>query len=340
MSRIHLLPQAKQYKANLHCHTTLSDGRISAEEMLEAYKRHGYSVIAFTDHEYIVNHQELASDDMVVLTGYELAVYDGDPEKVSWRDLKCCHLNFYAKDPDADTHICFEPKRLHWLTKEEISKIKYKGELCERKYSDLQHYIDEAKKEGFIVCLNHPYWSMQPREDYVHLKGLFAMEVFNSGGSALGNYNPILSANLWHDYEAAINEGMDVAPIAADDNHNYNGDIENSDSFHGYTMICTDDLSYGGVMKALEEQRFYATTGIDINEVSVEDGKLYVKCSECTMVLAFFGGIRWAWTENENGLKEAELSVPEDARYIRVMCFDKRNGCAATTKAYRKEEIK
>ena len=339
MSKKHLLPQTKQYKANLHCHTTLSDGRIGAKEMLDAYKRHGYSVIAFTDHEYIVNHQELADENMVVLTGYELAVYDGDPSKTSWRDLKCCHLNFYAKNPYADTHICFEPKRLHWLNDEQISKIKYKGELCERKYALLQHYIDEAKKEGFLVCLNHPYWSMQPREDYVRLKGLFAMEVHNSGGSALGNYNPILSANLWHDYEAAINEGMDVAPIAADDNHNYNGDIENSDSFHGYTMICTDDFSYDGIVNALENQQFYASTGIDINEVSVEDGKLNLSCTECTMILAFFGGIRWAWTEEMNGLCKACLDIPEDARYIRVMCFDKRNGSFATTKAYRKEEI-
>ena len=45
----------KSYKANLHCHTTVSDGHYSPEEVKEYYKAHGYSVIAFTDHEILLD---------------------------------------------------------------------------------------------------------------------------------------------------------------------------------------------------------------------------------------------------------------------------------------------
>ena len=48
----YLLPETGNfYKANMHCHTCLSDGKPTPEEMKEHYKGLGYSIIAFTDHD-------------------------------------------------------------------------------------------------------------------------------------------------------------------------------------------------------------------------------------------------------------------------------------------------
>ena len=44
-------PGARQYKANLHCHSNLSDGRLTPEELVRAYREQGYSILAITDHE-------------------------------------------------------------------------------------------------------------------------------------------------------------------------------------------------------------------------------------------------------------------------------------------------
>ena len=42
--RKYLLPETGHfYKANLHAHSTLSDGRLTPEELKAAYKAHGYS---------------------------------------------------------------------------------------------------------------------------------------------------------------------------------------------------------------------------------------------------------------------------------------------------------
>ena len=55
-----LLPEAGQfYKANLHCHTVLSDGRWTKEQVKEEYRKRGYSVVAFTDD----NHNSYAPGD-------------------------------------------------------------------------------------------------------------------------------------------------------------------------------------------------------------------------------------------------------------------------------------
>ena len=64
----YLLPQeGKYYKANLHCHSVLSDGKKTAEELKEVYKAHGYSVLAVTDHEYMVPHNDLTDDDFLMI---------------------------------------------------------------------------------------------------------------------------------------------------------------------------------------------------------------------------------------------------------------------------------
>ena len=45
-----LLPETGYYKANLHCHTTIFDGKLTPEETKRVYQEQGYSIIAFTDH--------------------------------------------------------------------------------------------------------------------------------------------------------------------------------------------------------------------------------------------------------------------------------------------------
>ena len=47
------------FKANLHCHSTVSDGRLTVGEIKAYYMQHGYSVVAFTDHDVLVPHPEL-----------------------------------------------------------------------------------------------------------------------------------------------------------------------------------------------------------------------------------------------------------------------------------------
>lgn len=73
--RKYIFPEhAKFYKANLHAHTTLSDGCLSPEEVKEAYRAKGYSVLAFTDHEALIDHADLCDDTFIALNGYETAV--------------------------------------------------------------------------------------------------------------------------------------------------------------------------------------------------------------------------------------------------------------------------
>ena len=66
-----LIPKERQfYKANMHAHTVICDGRLTSEEMKRIYKSKGYSILAYTDHEVMVSHPELADEDFLPINSY------------------------------------------------------------------------------------------------------------------------------------------------------------------------------------------------------------------------------------------------------------------------------
>ena len=69
----YLIPENGQfYKANLHTHTTCSDGCKSPAEIKEIYMAQGYSVVAFTDHEVMIDHSDLSDESFLAITAYEV----------------------------------------------------------------------------------------------------------------------------------------------------------------------------------------------------------------------------------------------------------------------------
>lgn len=228
-----------------------------------------------------------------------------------------------------EKHVCFDPEHVPHCKHPE--KLSYTGPIFKATYDDIQHVIDEANKNGYLVCFNHPYWSVEPHGDYFNLKGLFAMEIYNTGGS---DY----SGHSFYDYGLLAEYNRTIAPVAADDNHNHvlDPDVDHSDSFGGYTMIYTDDFSYTGILSAMERRDVYGSTGIDFDEVSVTGDVLHVECTPCTSIMVCFGGRRWHGKQAYDGntVTAAEFTIPEDATYIRVFCTNRLNGSYATTRPY------
>ena len=101
----YLLPQTGQFfKANLHCHTIISDGKMTPEEIKEAYTSRGYSVVAFTDHDVLIPHPELADEKFLPLNAYEMEIN----EHYQWKhDIKTCHMCLIALEPDNVKPVCF-----------------------------------------------------------------------------------------------------------------------------------------------------------------------------------------------------------------------------------------
>ena len=68
MKRYVLPEDGTFYKANLHCHSTCSDGTLTPEEIKEIYKSNGYSVVAYSDHNVLIDHSDLDDEDFLTVT--------------------------------------------------------------------------------------------------------------------------------------------------------------------------------------------------------------------------------------------------------------------------------
>ena len=76
----------------------------------------------------------------------------------------------------------------------------------------------------------------------------------------------------------------------------------------------------------MERSDIYASTGIDISELYVENGELHGSFSECTDCMVYFGTRKWSWIPDINGLTSAKAKIPDGALFVRVVLHDRRNG--------------
>ena len=178
-----LIPQrGKFYKVNMHCHTTISDGKMTPEEVKEWYKSHGYSAVCYTDHEVLIGHEELCDESFVALHGYEVSIKRDLTQHTAFF-MPVYHLNlvaerqetrvmprFYLHNPSmpGDARRWAEEKGVY-DPNDIIDATHYEKEW-------VSDYIEAVSRGGFLVTYNHPQWSLQDKDDYVGLKGLHAIE--------------------------------------------------------------------------------------------------------------------------------------------------------------------
>ena len=328
--RQYLLPcGAKQYKANLHCHTTVSDGNLSPSEIKAMYQRAGYSAVAFTDHEVLLGHGDLTDASFVALHGYETAIKDGTPEERTGHFMKVHHLCLLAKEPDTLSQVCFYPENFTpGNAASYLPFVRYVGEKCKYEYSIsfVNHLIRTAKEHGFFVTYNHPRWSLQTFREICDVEGLFGIEVFNGGCLPHGDG----TSGFFEDF---LRDGKRLLPIAGDDNHNGGGRAE----FGAFTVIAAEKLEYRALTEALEKGNAYASTGPLIDELYFEGGFLTVRTpAPYTVTLRSEG--RYTASAKDASFASFRIRREECGRYFRLEIAD-REGKQAVTRAFFLDEF-
>ena len=329
-----LLPESgKYFKANMHCHSVLSDGSLTVEQLKEVYKRHGYSIIAFTDHNVLIDHSDLNDENFMAITGYEMDVNDVPGDR-AWNHTPCTHICFYAKDAHNTVMPCFNPKYIPDNHADLRAAQKYSGTPdYERVYSKVSDMIDQTCKEGFLACYNHPTWSEQDMADYLDIKGVFAMEIYNHS-CVVGGY-PEFNERV---YDDMLRRGNKIFCIASDDNHDrFPEGSPRWDSCGGFIMIKAEKLEYGAIMQALENGDFYASTGPEIYDLWTEGEEVHIKCSPVERIsYTTYGRHAVVTTGEKTGDKITEAVFKVSGlydRYGRVTIYDGA-GHYAWTRAY------
>lgn len=313
------------YKANMHCHSTNSDGKRTPYEVKEDYKKEGYSVVAFTDHELLIDNSYLDDEKFLTITSCEIAIKEY--EKMSTlikRDMKVCHLNLYSLNQKNTDTPCYNSVYDHFNRPKEMLNIPKKD--YKRKYGKrgINKIIKEANRRGFLVSYNHPKWSLEDARDYLSYKGLWALEVFNTASWRDGFFDYNMPT-----YDEFLMNGQHIACVAGDDNH----DI--SHSFGGYIMINAEALEYGKIMEALKNHNFYVSTGAEINGLYIDGLKAHLSLSSGKKVIMTTGIRRREVRDlsKEDNLEDIVFDITKDDKYIRFDVIDE-NGKSAHTQAY------
>ena len=324
--RIELLPKdLTYYKANLHSHSTLSDGSVTPEQMKEAYKAKGYSILAITDHNVFLPHNDLTDEDFLVLNGIEYNV-DGRG--------KTCHFCAIAGSKEEENQLFFNRTPGYYVWKgglEAIKQVKYDDSLPDyvRTYGaeGISEMMRGCRDHGFFVTYNHPCWSLEHYPDYMGYEGMHAMEIVNYA-SIIDGY-PEYNEQV---YDDMLTGGKRVFCVATDDNHTVG-----RDAFGGFTMIGAKELKYESVMDALFGGNFYASTGALIDAIWFEDGVLHVEAPACKEIRVFTGARR-AFRKvgtADAPVTEATFKLDNPCRYdyVRVTVTD-FDGKQAFSQAY------
>ena len=325
------------YKANLHCHTTLSDGGYTPERIKEIYKERGYSIVAFTDHDVFLPHNDLTDDNFLALNGFEMEFadrYDCYENNTPWERVKECHICFIAKDNKMELQPFFHQTK-YIIGKSGSNKlVKYDvndPDLNFERWYDkkcINYVMKKAKQLGFFVTYNHPTWSNENYSNYILYDGMDAFEMFN-GCLAHGclDYNPIV-------YDDLLRSGKKLYCIGADDTHWI-------DSVGVcWTMIKAENLTYKSIIENLEKGNFYCSEGPEIYELYVENGVLKIKCSNAQAIKVNYNARKAHIKLSEDGtpVTSAEFTLSKDHGYFRVTVVG-LDGKKACTNAYYPEDI-
>ena len=339
-----LLPESdgkiKYYRANLHCHSNISDGHKTPEQLKADYKAHGYDVLCITDHDILISHNDITDDEFLMLNGYEI--------EVNGPDSKTCHLCLVALEPDNDIQVCYH--RTEYMSGNQ-QKNRYRIKYDETKPDFVREYTAECINEiirtgvenGFFVTYNHPTWSLESYPEYMRYEGMNAMEIA-SFASFVAGYDD----DNGHCYDDLLRGGKRLFCTATDDNHNrVSDDFPECGSYGGYIMIASPSLKYTDITTALKNGQFYSSTGSylrkgpEILSLSVEDDKVFIKTSDARSI-ALIPDNRDNRCRNAldgETINEAEFTLGKNVKWFRIVVAD-NNGYKAYSNAYFTDELK
>lgn len=298
--------QAVWLKGNLHTHSTNSDGHLTPKELVFAYKNKGYDFMAVTDHDIFIAYPELSQDDFVLIPGFELT---GPLTK------------------EKNGHFCV-------LQKGSISDFT-QGEKFEIKDREETIAFLERHHENNIIILNHPYWSLLEWEEVINLPYLTCMEVYNHASEKMD-----FVGEASHFWNTMLRKGKNIWGSASDDNHNggenepgWPFDFCYCDSFGGWIQVKAKNCSREGIIEAIEQGSFYASTGPEIYDFYVEDGIFHVECSPCQSIIISGD---WGYFQRKIGdnLTEFSKKLKGKEKFIRVQCMDKFGRMAYSNPIY------
>lgn len=299
-------PAVRWWKGNLHTHTLWSDGDDFPEMVVDWYKTRGYDFLALSDHNTLQEGERwiVSSNKTSRLAALQKYVRRFGHDWVEQAHVN--GTNYVRLKTLAEFRGQFEaPGRFLLIQAEEVTDrfggwplhfiasnirefVKPRGGATPLEV--MQNNIDavmaqrEATGQPMIIHLAHPnfHWAVTA-EDMIQLRGERFFEVYN-GHPHVNNDGNALHASterMWdivNTHRIAERRDLPLLGLAVDDSHHYSRFSTNhANSGRGWVMVRAPQLNAEAIIHALEAGDFYASSGVELSDVTWKENRLSVR---------------------------------------------------------------
>ncbi|WP_242923135.1 histidinol-phosphatase [Pontibacter liquoris] len=299
-------PSSKWYKGNTHAHSYWSDGDDFPEMIMDWYKTHGYDFISLSDHNTLGDEEKWKPipkhpfrqrrfAEYLTKYGSSWVTYKTDSTgqiSVKLKTLAEYRPLFEEKGrfliiqaEEVSDGYGGKPIHMGAINVKELVKPQGGNSVAEVMQNNLDAVYEQRQRTGqpMFAHINHPNfeWAIK-LEDMVQLKGDRFFEVYN-GHPHVHNYGDTATMGMEELWDKLlihyIHQGKPLLyALATDDSHNYlEHKIGLSNPGRGWIMVKAQSLTAGALIDAMERGDFYATTGVELEDVSFKKKTLAVK---------------------------------------------------------------
>ncbi len=262
----------KFYRGNIHTHSTLSDGLLEPQQVMEAYKDAGYDFLSLTDH--FVSHfdwpvadtREFRSASFTTIIGAELHAPENSVGEI-WHILAVGLPLDFAPASENEDGVA----------------------LAKR-----------AQEAGAFVGIAHPLWSQLSIEDGLALSFADAVEVYNHGCAVEND-----RGDGFYLLDQLLNKDLKMSAFATDDAHFSSFD---NDAFGGWVQVKSESLDPDSLLAALKAGHYYGSTGPVFQDVQIDGNQLHVECSPVNAIIAQ-GGLSRSVVKKGQSITSATLDI-------------------------------
>ncbi len=285
------------YRGNMHTHSLWSDGDDYPEMIAAWYRDHGYQFLVFTDHNTLHNRERWidVEKNKGGIQAFERLTQAFPADWIQTREIEG-RREVRLKEFDAVYARLAKAQEYILIQGEEITDSfnRLPVHMCATNTSELlpptggdsivdvmQRNIDAATSrrersgESTLVHLNHPNFGYAiTAEQLMQVVGENFFEVYNGhpGVNNSGDQTHASTERQWDIVNtwrlAKLNLPV-MYGLATDDGHNYLEAVprKGAQPGRGWLMVLSDTLTPDSLVMALEAGRFYASSGVTLNEI-------------------------------------------------------------------------
>ncbi len=246
--------KGKFFKGNLHGHSRYSDGKLTPEEVCNAYIQKGYDFISITDHflemfNYPLTLPELKIKNFTVIPGAEL--HTSKMENGELWHLLALGLNDKFTPPNQPNF------------------------LINTKSENIKSLSSRLLDAGAFVSLTHPEWNGMMLKDTLNVSRAHAIEIYNHSCAIECDRGSGVSV-----LDQILNHGKKLNIIATDDSH-----FHIDDAFGGWVMVKSEINNEEAILEGLKNGHYYSSQGPDFKNIKIQKGRLEVLCSPVEKII-------------------------------------------------------